>query len=67
MRDRTCDAVDEVLDGLWLITSRLKIGDKGEGIHNLQLYSFAPHGSTGGSLQRRCGEIRHEAVNVLLS
>jgi hypothetical protein len=59
--------VDEFLDGLWLITSRLKIGDKGKGIHTLQLYSFASHGSTGGSLQRRCWEIHHEAVNVLFS
>jgi hypothetical protein len=61
------DAVDEFLDGLGLITSRLKIGDKGEGIHTLQLYSFASHGSTSGSLQRRCWEICHEAVNILLS
>jgi hypothetical protein len=45
--------VDEFFDGLWLITSWPKIGDKGEGIHTLQLYSFTAHGSTGGSLWRR--------------
>jgi hypothetical protein len=45
--------VDEFFDGLWLVTSWLKIGDKGEGIHNMQLYSFTSPGSTVGSASRR--------------
>src|SRR5215813_514144 len=45
--DTAVDALDQCLDGLWLITGRLKIGDKGKSIHSATLYSFNRTGSMG--------------------
>ena len=47
MLDATVEALDQCLDGLWLITCRLEIGDKGKSIHSTGLYSFAGQGSIG--------------------
>src|SRR5215470_4935102 len=51
MCDPAGDPLDQFLDGVWLVARWLKIGDKGESIHNMTLYSLRPRGSTGNTVQ----------------
>src|SRR5215471_655536 len=49
--DATVDALNQGLNGLRLITGRLKIGDKGKSIHSAILYSFGATGSMGSGVK----------------
>jgi hypothetical protein len=47
MLDTAIDTLDQRFDSLWLITGRLKIGDKSKSIHNGTLYLFGVTDSMG--------------------
>ena len=73
MFDAAVEALDQCLDGLRLITGRLKIGDKGKSIHNAKLYSFGATGSIGESslvapwaLAARRACVRHFLLGKIL-
>src|SRR5215471_214898 len=62
--DAAVDALDQCLDGLRLITGRLKIGDKGKSIHSAILYSFGATGSMGRSVKAPVGYTRYCKIDA---